>query len=178
MKSILSSIAGLPGGIEVIDAPFPLGEIVRLGLPRSAQLPLIASLKDRTSAPFLILTDKTRRALDLWDEFNLWLPESNPYFFPEPTALFYEDLPWGENTRRERLAALAAITRAVHEDGRKQSSPVVFSPARALMARTIPPEIYRAYFRTFQAGSSANPESIARDLVSMGYEPANTVSAV
>jgi len=79
-----------------------------LGLRRAARLPILAALHKNLQDPILLLTDRTDRALTLADELTLWAPDAVQQFFPEPTPLFYEDAPWGERTRRDRLQVLPA----------------------------------------------------------------------
>ncbi len=101
--------------------------------------------------------------------------------FNEPAPLFYENAPWGENTRHERLKVLTAL--AVHHIPGAQvtdsalSAPLIIAPARAIMARTLPRRDFLRHTRSFRPGITARPEELARNWVSLGYENTNTVIA-
>src|SRR4030067_2737826 len=77
-----------------------------LGLRRAARLPVLISMYRTINQPVLLVTDRADHALTLFDELSLWAPNAKRLLFPEPSSLFYEKVPWGENTRRERLVAL------------------------------------------------------------------------
>ncbi len=148
-----------------------------LGLRRAARLPLLVALRARLGRPLLLLTDRTDRALTLADELELWAPDSGHMFFPEPSSLFYEDVPWGENTRRDRLQVLThlAIQQIPGAPVQTSVSPIMIAPARALMARTMPRRDFIKSVRLVKSGQVAAPERLARDLVALAYEPVHTV---
>src|SRR3972149_476738 len=98
----------------------------QLGLIRSARLPIVAALEEATARPILLLTQRRDRALAYFEELGLWSPGAERLFFPEPSALFYENAPWSETARRERLGVLARL--AQPKDGKL---PVIFASARA-----------------------------------------------
>ncbi|HJW90462.1 MAG TPA: transcription-repair coupling factor [Anaerolineales bacterium] len=149
-----------------------------LGLRRSARLPFLAALHAELGQPLLLLTDRTDRALTLADELALLAPQAVRQFFPEPTPLFYENAPWGETTRRERLIVLTTLA-AYHVPSTPDpaSPPIIIAPARALMARTLPRRDFIKSIQVLKPGKTASPEVLARYLVSVAYEPVNTVIA-
>ena len=124
---------------EFLDAVKVNKQPGKLGLLRSARLPLAAALCEDLNVPILIVTDRTDRALLMFDELNFWLPGIPKYYFPEPTPMFYEQAAWGSLARRERLAALARLS-LYHKPGtQKPGLPcVVVAPIRAVMTRTLP----------------------------------------
>jgi hypothetical protein len=101
LSTITSASQDLLAAIQANRAPD------RLGLRRSARLPILAVLYTNLARPILLLTDRTDHALTLIDELSLWLPDAPRLIFPEPTPLFYENAPWGLNTRRDRLSVLS-----------------------------------------------------------------------
>ena len=108
-----------------------------LGLRRAARLPVLAVIYRQTQRPILLVTDRADHALTLFDEIGLWLPEAPRLLIPEPNPLFYEKSPWGEGTRRDRLAALTTLAAYSIPGGRQaESAPVLVTSARAVMART------------------------------------------
>jgi len=151
-------------------------ELVSLRLRRSARLPVLAVLYQNTRQPVLLVTDRADHALELYDELSLWLPDVPRLLIPEPNPLFYEKAPWGENTRRDRLAALTGLA-AYHIPGapKPPASPVLVASARALMTRTLPKGEFLRATRNLQVGYIIQIEALIRSLVRLGYEPMNTV---
>lgn len=160
------------------DYPVLDTRIPSLGLRRSARLPLVSVLYSELKRPILLLTDKTDRALTLMDELALIAPDTPRFFFPEPNPLFYEDAPWGETTKRERLS-LMTILAAHHMSAGRDGliDPIIISPARALMTRTLPLQEFLKAILIIQEGQILPPESLIQHLVEIGYEPVNTVIA-
>ena len=89
-------------------------EFPGIGLRRSARLPVLAAIYNELQIPILLLTDRTDRALTLFDELGLLAPGADRLYFPEPGPLFYENSPWGERTRRDRLLALTKLASYHH----------------------------------------------------------------
>ncbi|OQY91429.1 MAG: transcription-repair coupling factor [Anaerolineae bacterium UTCFX2] len=149
-----------------------------LGLPRAAQLPVLAALYQAYQQPFLLITDRTDRALTILDELGFWLPETPRLFFPEPNPLFYENAAWGDNIRRERLTALTTLA-AYHipAASRPEQSPVLVAPIRALMTRTLPRREFLKASRTLKTGQTLQLGELARLCVALEYEAANIVIA-
>jgi transcription-repair coupling factor (superfamily II helicase) len=114
-------------------------QLCRLGLRRSARLPVTAALHRELNIPVILITDRADHALALVEELKLWAPDVWNLLFPEPNPLFYEDAAWGEATRRDRLLVLTLLA-AYHIPGahRPEKPPIIIVPARALMTRTLP----------------------------------------
>jgi transcription-repair coupling factor (superfamily II helicase) len=150
----------------------------RLGLRRAARLPVLAALHTELERPFLLLTDRTDRALTIMDELALLAPEALRQYFPEPTPLFYENAPWGEATRRDRLQVLTTLA-SYHIPLAPQpgSPPLIVASARALMTRTLPRRDFLKAVRILKPAQVISPEMLARTLVDLAYEPVNTVTA-
>ncbi|MEJ2759592.1 MAG: hypothetical protein P8046_14020, partial [Anaerolineales bacterium] len=102
MKHIIDQIIHLPAFGELLKSLEETQREQSLALMRSARLPVLTALHQATGKPVLLVTQKTDRALLLSDELEIWSPNSLKLYYPEPTSLFYENLDWGENTRRER----------------------------------------------------------------------------
>ncbi len=156
-------------------------KLSNLGLHRSGRLPVLAALYSKLKIPILLISDRSDYALTLADELSLWCPESRRYFFPEPNPLFYEQAAWGVTTRRDRLLALTALA-AQHIPGAQSMiddahPPIIISPARALMTRTLPRRDFIKATRSLKLEQIAQPDELARSWVALGYEPVNTVVA-
>jgi transcription-repair coupling factor (superfamily II helicase) len=147
-----------------------------LGLRRAARLPVAASIHSSLDAPLLLVTDRADHALTLFDELSLWAPDTPRLFVPEPNPLFYEKAPWGEATRRERLAALTSLA-AYHIPGAQppQTAPILVASARAIMTRTLPRREFLKASRSLRINQTLQTAELSRLLVQLGYEPVNTV---
>lgn len=155
-----------------------LGIVPSLGLRRSARLPVLAALQAELKRPILLLTDRTDRALTLFDELALLADKALRLFFPEPNPLFYENASWGETTRRDRLTVLTNLA-SYHVPGASDppTPPIIIAPARAIMARTLPRREFLKAIRILKPGQTIPLEELARILVSLGYENTSTVIA-
>jgi transcription-repair coupling factor (superfamily II helicase) len=144
---------------------------VKLGLMRAARLPILAAIAEQQPRTILLLTQRRDRSLTYFEELNLWAPELERLFFPEPSALFYENAPWSETARRERLSALARLAHG------NEGKPLVVASGRAIMARTLPKSDFVSASLNVDLGSRHEPLEMADKLVRMGYESANSVTA-
>jgi transcription-repair coupling factor (superfamily II helicase) len=176
--STLQSQSSLQQILETIQAGINLPN---LGLHRSARLPVLAALQCELNVPVLLISDRSDYALTLADELSLWCPDSPRYFFPEPNPLFYEQAAWGVTTRRDRLLALTALA-AQHIPGAKTMldhtrAPIIISPARALMARTLPRRDFIKATRSLKVEQIAQPDELSRNWVALGYESVNTAGS-
>lgn len=152
------------------------GTVAPLKLRRSARLPVVAALHACLQRPLVLITDRADRALTLLEEARLWQPEALRLAFPEPAPLFYEEAAWGESARRDRLVALTALA-AYHIPGATLPSapPLIVTSVRALMTRTLPRRDFLKVSRTLKVNQTIAISTLARTLVGLGYETANTV---
>ncbi len=147
-----------------------------LGLQRSARLPVVAALVKDLNLPILLLTDRTDRALLMFDELSFWLPDVTRFLFPEPTPMFYEQASWGGVTRRERLLALGALAQ-YHIPGKQRSDQpvVIVAPLRAVMTRTMPRRDFILSTKTIKINQHIEPERLQREWMRLGYENVDVV---
>jgi transcription-repair coupling factor (superfamily II helicase) len=149
--------------------------IAALGLPRAARLPTVAALRHDLNRPMLLLTDRADHALALWEELEFWTSQRR-FLVAEPNPLFYERAPWSSAVRHERLQALIGLVADGLPLSSQGSSPaLVISSARALMTRTMPPDVFMAACREFRTGMGQRPEAARRELIAAGYSRVNTV---
>ncbi len=144
----------------------------QLGLIRSARLPVAAAIAAATQQPTLLLTHRRDRALAHFEELGFWAPALERMYFAEPSSLFYENAPWSETARRERLGVLARL--ALPAENR---AVFITASARALMSRTLPPAQFAAAARRLQRGARSQPAELAAQLARLGYEAAQNVVA-
>ncbi|MEK6753906.1 MAG: transcription-repair coupling factor [Chloroflexota bacterium] len=145
------------------------------GLPRSARLPVLASLHTDLNQPILLITDRADHALALFDELGFWT-KSPRYLFAEPNPLFYEEAAWGITTRRERLLVLTALSNYHLPFAKKpESPPIIVASARALMTRTLPRRDFLKACKKLSVNQSIQPDSLIREWARIGYQRVNTV---
>jgi transcription-repair coupling factor (superfamily II helicase) len=142
-----------------------------LPLPSSARAPVAASLISELSKPMLIVSPRFDRVLTLAQELPHWIPQSEVAIFPEPDPLFYEKLPWGEQTRLQRaeiLARLAAESKAENY--------IILASVRAIMAVTLSPDQMRASIRELHIDQIVEMQELLEFLLGIGYDPASIVT--
>lgn len=147
-----------------------------LGLPRSARLALLSAIHQDLNRPILLLTNRSDRALSLFDELSFWIAPQSSLYFPEPNPLFYEDLPWSQSTRLDRLRVFTTLAH-YHLPGaqKPQTAPVMIAPIRAVMTRTVPRRDFLKQTLRIKLGDSQDLHGISTHLVGIGYEYSNIV---
>lgn len=177
MNGLLSQIQELKEFQELISCLGTDDYPEKLGLSRASRLPVLLSLYQQTNRPILHLTQKSDRALLISDELSLWSPQIKHLVFPEPTSLYYENIAWGENTRRERLQVLSTLA-AMQIPGapRPDDPPLIIAPARALMTRTLPKRDFVLATKSVRVGQTLNMSKTVEAWVQNGYEPTSTVT--
>ena len=158
--------------LENINAGKPLAG---LGLPRSARLPILASLQGDLNLPVLLITDRADHAMSLYDELGFWV-DSPRYLFAEPNPLFYEEAAWGISTRRDRLQVLTALS-AYHLPFAKkpETSPIIVASVRSLMTRTLPRRDFLKACKKITVNQTIQPDGLIREWARVGYQRVNTV---
>jgi transcription-repair coupling factor (superfamily II helicase) len=146
-----------------------------LGLRRAGRLPWLTALRQNLDHTILVITDRNDHALLLADELALWAPKLPRLFFPEPTPLFYENAPWGLTTRRDRLAVLTSLAGFHIPGAPKEQPPIIITPIRAVMSRTLPRRDFLKALRTVKIGQIIQPDELLRSWVTLGYEHTNIV---
>ncbi len=180
MSELLQRIQRQPAFQQLLaksrdDGPQAGNSPLQLGLIRSARLPLAAALAAASGRTVLLLTHRRDRALAYFEELGFWAPAMERLYFPEPSSLFYENAPWSETARRERLAALARL--ALPGDASGSKANFITASARALMSRTLAPAEFAAAAQRLQRGARSQPAELAAQLARLGYEAAQNVIA-
>ena len=149
-----------------------------IGLRRSARLPVLSAIHSALQIPILLITDRTDQALTLQDELSLLAPHAERLYFPEPGPLFYEDTPWGERTRRDRLMVLTRLA-AHHLPAQhfRDNPPIIIASAHAIITRTLPRREFLKSIRLIKVNQEFPLEELIDQLIARGYEPVNTVIA-
>ena len=177
ISNLRTDLEQKPGG-SFITPGNSFADFPGIGLRRSARLPVLAAIHSRLQIPILLITDRTDQALSLHDELGLLAPQAERLYFPEPGPLFYEDTPWGERTRRDRLLVLTRLA-AHHLPGQhfKESVPIIIAPAHAIITRTLPRRDFLKCVRFLKENQEYPLDMLIEQLISYGYEPVNTVIA-
>jgi transcription-repair coupling factor (superfamily II helicase) len=175
MQPLLSSISSLSSYQQLLTQLNAGKPAAGLGLPRSARLPVLASLHTDLNQPILLITDRADHALALFDELSFWT-KSPRYLFAEPNPLFYEEAAWGITTRRERLLVLTALSNYHLPFAKKpEMPPIIVASARALMTRTLPRRDFLKACKKLSVNQSIQPDSLIREWARIGYQRVNTV---
>ncbi|MBE0680575.1 MAG: transcription-repair coupling factor [Anaerolineales bacterium] len=176
MQSLLNNLRSLSQYQQVLTELNAGKSLSGLGLPRSARLPILASLHADLSRPILLITDRADHALAMFDELDFWV-KSPRYLFAEPNPLFYEEAAWGITTRRERLHVLTALS-AYHLPFAKKPDaepPIIVTSARSLMTRTLPRRDFLKACKKLSVNQSIQPDGLIREWARIGYQRVNTV---
>jgi hypothetical protein len=72
MQPLLSHISSLSSYQQLLTQLNAGKSAAGLGLPRSARLPVLASLHTDLNQPILLITDRADHALALFDELGFW----------------------------------------------------------------------------------------------------------
>ena len=173
---MLSEIKALPAYQEILEQIRQRKQIPGLGLLRSARLPVLAALHEDLACPIILLTDRSARAMTLLDELGFWAPKIEKMLFSAPTPMFYEQAAWGNVNRRDRLQALTALA-SYHLSGieKPERAPILITPIRALMARTLPRRDFIRVSKFIKVGQKGQPETFHRGWLDLGYTTVDIV---
>ena len=177
---LLAPLASLPAYQDLLirlqEGDYTGGSLRGLGLPRAVRLAVLAALHHDLDKPILLLTNRADRALSLFDELGFWLPEGINLYFAEPNPSFYENLPWSEGTRHDRLRVLAEFSRYwLPGSVAPQAHSVVIAPIRAAMTRTIPRRDFLKNTLRIRLAEQRDLVETSATLVRLGYEYSNIV---
>ncbi len=139
----------------------------QLRVIRAARPYVAAALAQDWPGPLIYLTARVDRAYNVSEQLPVWLPERTIQRFAEPTSMFYDRAPWGENVIRSRLGTLAALL--------AEDRPVVVTSARALMQPTLPPESFRQESLHLKPGMHLQIDRLLEQCLRLGYNPASMV---
>lgn len=176
MNKILEKVQALPEFQSLIKSLDQKQDGMNLALMRAARLPVLSALHAVTQKSILLITQKTDRSLLLSDELGIWVADSPKLYFPEPTTLFYENSPWGENTRRERLLTLATLASTqIPGQPKLLHPPIIIAPTRAIMSRILPKRDFVKNSQALKPGQRLEMSTTIDHWVRIGYEPETTV---
>lgn len=177
---VLNYVRSLPAYQQLLEqlkkGGFKDQERFGLGLPRASRLAILAALHVDLHVPVVLLTNRADRALELYDELSFWLPEGNNLYFPEPNPLFYENLPWSESARQERLLVLTELAKYLLPEAEpRDTPPVIVAPIRAVMTRTVPRRDFLRASQRISLGDHRDLQELVGSWVGLGYQYSNIV---
>jgi transcription-repair coupling factor (superfamily II helicase) len=143
-----------------------------LSVIRAARPFVLAALAGDWHGPVIYITPQIKRAYNVSEQLPVWVGERPVHRFAEPTPLFYERVPWGENVIRSRTATLSAL---VPYEDEPTLNPVIVTSARAIMQRTMPVNQFRKGSMTLAKGQRHALDALLRRWLALGYEPAPVV---
>jgi transcription-repair coupling factor (superfamily II helicase) len=146
-----------------------------LGILRSARPFVLSALTRDWSGPVIYLTARIDRAYNVSEQIPAWLgPDAPVCRFAEPTPLYYERGPWGENIIRARMETLAALMPPDDTDA-TPTPPIVVASARSLMSRTLPVNQFRKATQVLKVGQRWQVDKLIDRWLKLGYEPSQMV---
>ncbi len=177
LRGLLDWVRELPAYQQVRDSLLQgAQETTWPDLP-AAQAPVMAALAEDLQRPLLILTATADERRRLGQTLLQWgLSAQRLLNFPDPTALFYERLPWAPEVVQERLQVLTALfLYRMHPD--QMPAPVIIASVRGVMTRTLPYRQLRKAALHIERGAQWSLTQLTRHALSIGYELVNVVEA-
>jgi transcription-repair coupling factor (superfamily II helicase) len=181
ISSLLSLIRSLPA-YQQMQKKLSAGSKLSspLGLPRSVRVPIAVCLAEDLKVPLIYIVPRTDRVLTYSEEIPYWSSSVEIFSFPEPNPLFYEKAPWGPRTLRNRIKSISALTADIQEGVEAlpaaTDARLMLVPVRALMTRTLPPDVFQANSSWLKEGSSIRLDPFLSHLVDIGYAHASLVT--
>ena len=142
------------------------------GLAGSSTAVLLSFLQRRLNVPLLAVTAEPTAAEELSDDLTALLGEA--HYFQAWDTVPYESSPPSVEvmaSRMETIEALQGCTehRAPDPSG-GQAVPAVVTTIRALMQRTMPPDLFARKTLRLSVGSTISLQTLIRDLIGLGFE--------
>jgi transcription-repair coupling factor (superfamily II helicase) len=176
-QQVLQRFRGAPDHTSARRAPMH----PPLGLISAARPFVVATLVRDAHRPVLVITSRLEQANNMAEQLLAWDPTLKVLTYTEPNPLFYERAPWGPRTTRSRLRVLStwAALQAGEGEGHRGEAAVVVTSARALMQRTLPPDLLRQVTMSLKSGEAVpggQPDALLRRWLDIGYEPVTVVT--
>ncbi len=138
---------------------------VGVDITEAARPFLAAALQEERFTPLLVVLCGPEEAARFHESLQAW--SSDPgrvMLFPAPDPMFYEDIPWDPETVSRRIGVLSELANGERGEGR-----MVVTSARALMQRTLPPDVLRDNTRVLRKGQRVDLWELMEFLDGVGY---------
>jgi transcription-repair coupling factor (superfamily II helicase) len=130
------------------------------GLGGSSRALLLSFLLRQLSRPILIITAGPNEAEQLTDDLMEMLGKA--YHFQAWDVIPYESSPPSVEVMASRMETIDALSR--------EQSPAAVTTIRALMQRTMPPQLLRKRAIRLRAGATISRRDLIRKLIELGFE--------
>lgn len=145
-----------------------------LNVIRAARPFVLGALAHDWHGPIIYITGRVDRAYNVSEQLPVWSPESQVHRFAEPTPLFYDRAPWGENVIRSRISTLGALM-PPDDFAETDTHPIIVTSARAIMQRTLPVNTFRKESILLRPGDRYPIDRLLEQCVKLGYSPTSMV---
>lgn len=174
---IVSIIKSLPAWKTFEGDLADRGDIFPVGLPKAAQIPVIAGMASEHDGPIVLLTGRIENVPILIQELQTWLGDDAEVMrLPEPTPLPFDRAPWGENSRQGRLTVFTRLLGGQTPLLPKPDKPqVIVASARALLQQTLPKRRFIKAVKVLKLGQIVDLNKLEEDWISVGYEKVTVV---
>jgi transcription-repair coupling factor (superfamily II helicase) len=130
------------------------------GLAGSSRAVLLSFLHHRLGVPVLAITSEPNAAEELTDDLTELLGQAQ--YFQSWDTVPYESRPPSVEVMAGRMETIDVLGR--------QTAPAVVTTIRALMQRTMPPDLFRDKTIRLSIGSSVSLQKLIENLISLGFE--------
>jgi transcription-repair coupling factor (superfamily II helicase) len=148
-----------------------------LGLLEASRPYVVAALQADWPGPVLIISGNPENARHLADQARAWSPDAQKVlYFHAPDAVFYDRLPWDQETIHARVNILATLA-GLREDRATNAGQgtLLVTSIWALMAKSVPPTAFRRALVTLHVGDALPPFELLARCVRLGYEAVTVV---
>jgi transcription-repair coupling factor (superfamily II helicase) len=188
LLALLNDIPGYQHLTQTLAERDPHQPGAALGVLSAARPTVLAALHAHTARPTLVIVARADHARELTRQVRAWSPDPTSVLrLPDPDALPYERVPWGRDTIRERVSALAALINwppsaqgngEPTEQGPNQNGklpPLVITSTRALMQKTAPPDEFRMGLSALRVGQRISLNDMLSGWLQIGYRVSSVV---
>jgi len=169
LSGLLSLIDEIPSYRRLLQDLKSKEDETRAIILDSAKPYLIACLHHALDRPMLIITARSERARQLFNEIPLWAGNDiAAQFFPEPDALPYERLSSDLYTAQQRIRVLSSLCKAAEK-------PLIVSSFYAIALKTVAASDFYSSCQSLNKGSKVNLEHLLTRWIEIGYEMDNHV---
>ncbi len=130
------------------------------GLAGSSPAVLLSFLCQKLGVPVLAVTAEPNAAEELTDDLTEMLGQAQ--YFQSWDTVPYESNPPSVEVMAGRMETIDALSR--------QSAPAVVTTIRALMQRTMPPDLFRDQTIRLSVGSTVSFKKLIQNLIDLGFE--------
>ncbi|MCL1863080.1 MAG: transcription-repair coupling factor [Defluviitaleaceae bacterium] len=133
---------------------------------------MAAAILQDSSRPALIIAPSELKAKEIYEDMYYFM-RGACHAYPSRDLIFYAADVKSPDITRQRLRVLDTL----RSEFVNENPPVVILSAEALLDRMVPPETFRRYKLNLNVGDVAEPETIMRKLIQMGYERSGLTEA-